>query len=119
MKARKAAKKKWQPAFYWNDWYKSDHGSACVHFAGGFQLYVMRNNDAWNITSKWRVWWGDKKPKIKGLSGKWFGTRRAAMRAAENVFLPMLLIAPSLISCRAELVMGDALKVTPAKKRRP
>lgn len=97
------------------DWQKNkgevtelkDHRA--VYFPGGFQLYVINHDYLWNSTKQWRVWWGGASngnhayrpsPPIKGLTDKWFKTRREAMEAAERIFVPMIEIAPKLFSVK-------------------
>ena len=91
----------------WSD-YKSDSGSLVVYFPGGFQLSVHRHNDDWKLTKQWRVWWNRGKrsavpfevpetPEMKRLYTRWFPARRAAQKAAEDIFVPMALLASSLV----------------------
>jgi hypothetical protein len=116
----------------WSD-YKSDNGSLAVHFPGGFQLSVHRNNDDWKLTKRWRVWWwrGEhsavphkvaETKEMKRLYAAWFPSRRAAQKAAEDVFVPMALFAPWLVAIPralrdAEPTAADAFRNV-AKKRR-
>lgn len=93
----------WRPA--------TDKDEVYVYFPGGFQLYVIcRDERLWKKTDKWRVWYGNNYPQIRGLTDVWFSTRVQAQVAAERIFVPMITIAPLL--CRAEVRIGaeSALK---------
>lgn len=79
----------------WTD-YKSINGSRSAWWAGGFTVYVVRHDDNFNLTDTWRVKWYDA-PEIKSLTRARFKTRSAAQRAAEEVFVPMLDIAPRMV----------------------
>ena len=90
-------------------WNKSSEGNLCVFFPGGFQLYVICENKAWKKTNRWRVWWGDNEPQIKGLSDVWFKTVKEAQRAAEVIFVPMVEISKSLVKVTVVVSARDVL----------
>jgi hypothetical protein len=115
--------------FVWSD-YKSDNGSLSVYFPGGFQLSVHRHNDNWALTKRWRVWWyrGEhsavpfKLPEtkeMKHLFARWFPTRRAAQRAAEDLFVPMALLAPMLVAIPKSLRDAKPIAEGVFRVRRP
>lgn len=80
----------------WSD-YKSTNGSLSFRFGGGFCVYVLSNDESWQPTNRWRVWLGsEKKYEIPGLCDRWFSTRRAAMQAAEAIFVPIAHFAHEL-----------------------
>lgn len=106
--------------------YKSSNGSLGVYFPGGFQLFVQCEDGSWKPTKRWRVWWGKgESVPVRGLQGKWFRTRGEAQRAAEAVFVPLALFAPSLVALprvtsAARPTAAEAFRgrVVPASKKR-
>ena len=60
-------------------------------------MFVTCRNEKGEHVDKWRVWWGENQPPIKGLTDLWFDSRYKAQCAAENVFVPMVAIAPLLV----------------------
>jgi hypothetical protein len=90
-------------------WYESNKNSLCVYFPGGFQLYVICEDKVRKKTNRWRVWWSDNGPKIKGLSDVWFKTPKEAQRAAEAIFVPMVEISRRLVEVTVTVSAKDAL----------
>lgn len=93
----------------WSD-YKSDNGSLCVYFAGGFQLYVLpfprlRKDGP---TKHWRVTWhidhAEVSPnEMRGLTDRAFSTRIAAQLAAEAIFAPVAKVAVHMVGFVADI----------------
>ncbi len=96
--------REWRGLLDWN-WNKTrDDGGPTVFFRG-MQLWVAKyrldeDDRPTRNTYSWYVHWshvGGQKIMIRGLTDTPFPSRRTAMRAAENVFVPMTQLAPFLV----------------------
>lgn len=87
------------------DWNSSDldcHGATgaqLVCFAGGLQVTVFNLTTQFKPSPLWRITWDGEAPPLAAHRKK-FKTRREAKRAVEEIFDPIVRIAPRLVSVR-------------------
>src|SRR4051812_22807620 len=80
-------------------------GAELVSFAGGFQICVCNLTKDFKPSKTWRISWDGESPPIAFLRRP-FKTRGAAKRAVEKIFVPIVAIAPRLVTATVAITAG-------------